>query len=127
MSADYEVGYKRPPPATQFKKGQSGNPRGRQKLSRNLKSDLAEELASCVNITVQGKTKRVSKQQALIMGLVTRAIKGDARAAALVTDMTRKMFPDKGSDDREFEPPPHDQEILDAYVQRQASPRGDVK
>ena len=69
----------------------------------------------------------MSKQQALIMGLVTRAIKGDARAAALVTDMTRKMFPDKGSDDREFEPSPHDREILDAYVQQQSSPRGDVK
>src|SRR5438045_8983278 len=51
MSVDYEVGYKRPPPATQFKKAQSGTPRGRQRLSRNLMSDSAEELAHCSNVT----------------------------------------------------------------------------
>ena len=36
-AADYVVGYGRPPKATQFAPGKSGNPRGRPKGSRTLK------------------------------------------------------------------------------------------
>ena len=39
---DYEVGYGRPPTATRFQPGQSGNPKGRAKAARNVKT-LAEE------------------------------------------------------------------------------------
>ena len=38
------VGYKQPPKHTQFKPGQSGNPKGRPKGTQNLATDLAEEL-----------------------------------------------------------------------------------
>jgi hypothetical protein len=62
MATDYEIGFKRPPKASQFKKGESANPRGRPKGTRNLKTDLAEELASWVTMTVQGKKRTVSKQ-----------------------------------------------------------------
>ena len=38
------VGYKRPPRATQFKPGQSGNPKGRTKGSLNIANVLAQTL-----------------------------------------------------------------------------------
>ena len=41
---DYEVGYGKPPRHTWFKKGQSGNPRGRPCGSKNLKTLLSEAL-----------------------------------------------------------------------------------
>jgi len=42
---DYEVGYRKPPKASRWRKGQSGNQRGRQKGVPNLKTELTEELS----------------------------------------------------------------------------------
>lgn len=39
----YEVGYGKPPVATRFRKGVSGNPRGRPKGARNRRPALNEE------------------------------------------------------------------------------------
>ena len=118
MPDDYEIGYKRPPRATQFKKGQSGNPRGRQKATRNFKSYLAEELESTITIAAHGRTKTVTKQHAFIISLVTRAIKGDARAAALLITMVRTMFPDMEPDQGEAHLNATDQEILAGFLER---------
>ena len=78
----YEVGYGKPPKATRFKPGQSGNPKGRPKGARGLGKVLDEALAQEVTVTEGGRTTRVTKREALILSLVTRALKGDMRAAA---------------------------------------------
>ena len=44
--SDYKVGYKKPPLHTRFKKGQSGNPSGRPKGSKNFSTLLAEAQAT---------------------------------------------------------------------------------
>jgi len=78
---DSKVGYKRPPSHSRFKAGQSGNPRGRQKGVRNLATDVKRTLATPVTLTEQGKEgRRVSTQQAALMRLKEKALKGDARA-----------------------------------------------
>ena len=51
-SAPYEVGYGKPPKHTRFQPGQSGNPRGRPKGTKNLKTDLEEELSERVQSLV---------------------------------------------------------------------------
>ena len=78
----YEVGYGKPPFATRFRKGRSGNPRGRPRGARGVGPLLDEALAQEVTVTEGGKTTRISKREALILSLITKAIKGDMRAAA---------------------------------------------
>ena len=46
----YKVGYRRPPRRAQFRPGQSGNPRGRPKGSRNFASVMKKVLAKPINI-----------------------------------------------------------------------------
>jgi hypothetical protein len=84
MSNDYDVGYGKPPARTQFKPGQSGNPKGRGKGVRNLATDLALELAENIQVTEGGKQKLISKQRAIVKSLVARSLKGDPRAAGIL-------------------------------------------
>ena len=92
MSDDNEVGYGKPPKHAQFKKGQSGNPRGRPKGTKNLKTDLAEELAEQVRIREGNQTKKVTKQRAMVKSLVAKAANGETRAVTLVVNMASRLF-----------------------------------
>ena len=99
MSDDYDVGYGKPPMHTRFKLGQTGNPQGRPKDSKNLKTDLLEELAETLRITEGGRERWISKQRALIKAQVARGIKGNDRAAAKILDLTLKILGIEDLDD----------------------------
>ena len=53
-SADYAVGYGRPPRATQFASGKSGNPRGRPKGNRTIGAILQDILRQKIAVTEKG-------------------------------------------------------------------------
>jgi hypothetical protein len=53
----FEIGYRRPPPEHQFRKGVSGNPRGRPKESTNLVTLLQKELKAPIQITENGRLR----------------------------------------------------------------------
>jgi len=80
MNSKNDVGYKNPPQSTQFRPGQSGNPSGRPKGTRNLRTDLMEELAEKIVVTEGGQQKTISKQQALVKAMMAKAMKGDTSA-----------------------------------------------
>lgn len=79
-SEQNESGYGRPPKHSQFKKGQSGNPRGRPKGATSFKADLAAELQEKLALTENGKERKITKQRAFIKTLTAAAIKKDIRA-----------------------------------------------
>lgn len=100
QNADYEVGYSKPPKHTRFKPGQSGNSKGRSKGTRNLSSDLKDELGERIRIREGDQEKSISKQRALVKALVAKALKGDTRAATvLITMVDRYIVPDTSATD----------------------------
>jgi hypothetical protein len=121
---DGRVGYKRPPSHTQFKPGQSGNPRGRPNHVRNFKTDLREELGEVIPVREGGRDMKISKQRAFIKALVAAAIKGDMRATtALVSFCTKAFGSDEQENDVSTAPNSEDLEILEAFVGRERKRR----
>lgn len=83
------VGYGRPPLATRFRKGVSGNPKGRPKGARNLATVVGSALNERVAITENGRKRRISKLEAAVKQLVNRAASGEARAMQLLLTLVQ--------------------------------------
>jgi len=109
-SADHGVGYGKPPKHTQFGPGQSGNPKGRPKGVRNLKTDLRDELSERIVVREGERTRKVSKQRAVVMTLVNRTLKGDARAANTLIGTMMRLF-DQAEGTAELAAPLKDDEL----------------
>ena len=88
-SVNDEVGYGKPPRRTQFKKGQSGNPKGRPQGQTNLASVLEKALREKVMITENGQRKCITKLEAAVKQLVNLATSGDLRALRQLAALAR--------------------------------------
>jgi hypothetical protein len=82
--ASYAVGYCRPPIHTRFKPRQSGNPSGRVKGSKNLKTLFHQILNEQIPLLDGAQSKRVTKAEALMRRLVIGALKGDSRSLMIL-------------------------------------------
>jgi hypothetical protein len=109
------VGYGRPPMETRFKPGTSGNPSGRPKGARSLKTDLLHELAESTEFNDSGITTTVTKQLALVKTLVKNAIAGEPRAMNTVLTICLRLFSDLPDDDALSA---DDQAIMSAFSKR---------
>jgi hypothetical protein len=77
----YEIGYKKPPADSRFSKGQSGNPKGRPKGAKNLATLLVKVGRERVRVTINGRTRTITKLEAILLQLANKAISGEDRAA----------------------------------------------
>lgn len=82
--ADYEVGYGRPPKATQFQPGQSGNPKGRKRKPMSVQAQMQKVVSKKVQISEGGTTKRLTLQDVIFRTIANKAAKGDLNAAKFV-------------------------------------------
>jgi hypothetical protein len=80
QASTYKVGYKCPPLATRFKKGRSGNPKGRPKAGDNICDLLSEALDGKIPVSTGTQTKRLPRSEALLRSIVDRALRSDQRA-----------------------------------------------
>jgi|GEM_PF-1153205 len=69
-TADYEVGYKRPPKHSQFKKGQSGFAGRRRKDTRKFETILTDELAKPITVVENGRRKKITMREAMAKRLI---------------------------------------------------------
>tara|TARA_R110000782_G_scaffold132359_5_gene224389 strand:+ start:44607 stop:45011 length:405 start_codon:yes stop_codon:yes gene_type:complete len=111
----YEVGYKKPPKHTQFKPGQSGNPKGRPHGAKNLSTELLEELQEWVKVTESGKQKTISKQRAMLKALMAKAVQGDSRAANTLLNMFLRLVPREAMDAEDQSLTKTDQQVLEDF------------
>lgn len=86
--SDYKVGYGRPPEHTRFKPGQSGNPRGRKKGSKNTYTLLRNVLNQKV---IVNDGIRLTKQQAILVQAANKAASGNMKAITFLMSHMLKM------------------------------------
>ena len=77
---DDAVGYRRPPPSTRFRKGQSGNPKGRPP-NRHKGLPYETALGQMVTIRENGRERRVTAAEAFLLHLTRKGLQGDSAAA----------------------------------------------
>lgn len=92
-----KIGYGRPPKRSQFKPGQSGNPKGRPKGSTNLATDLSSELGELISVKENGRTRRISKQRALVKSFAAKALQGDIRALTALLALQNRITTESNS------------------------------
>lgn len=89
--ADYNIGYKKPPKQHQFKKGQSGNPKGRKANEKNTMSILNQELNETVTITEGGRSQTLTKREAMLKHMVNKGVSGDLKAMLFLFGQLRDI------------------------------------
>jgi hypothetical protein len=112
-----EVGYRKPPKHTQFKKGQSGNPSGKRKGTLNLATVLTEALNRPVVIVEKGEKTTVSKMEAAVNHLMDKAAAGDTYAFRVLSTLAQSLE-DPAAPPTSSELKEADQKILDDLFRR---------
>ena len=80
----YKVGYSQPPVEHRFRKGVSGNPKGRGKGTKNYATIFMTAMTKSVTITENGTRKKISKLAAAATQLANDAARGDKKSIQLM-------------------------------------------
>ena len=79
-----DIGYKRPPQHTRFKKGQSGNPSGKKKSKPTRSEPDKLDLSESITLSSQSKRVTMTMRKALYQKLLAMALGGNLRAIELL-------------------------------------------
>ena len=115
---EYAANYRKPPLHTGFKKGQSGNPRGRPK--KTLPALLLAALNEPVYVTTNGKRRKITKREVIVTQMVNESAGANLRATKMLIDMMKDIEKKTSA-----EPPPEahrfapaDEEVIKGVVAR---------
>ena len=126
----YEVGYGRPPKTTRFRKGQSGNPKGRPKEARGVLASLKRELDSPITIREGNREVRVSKAEAMAKRVIASALKGDPRVVLTLLKLDAELYgttpSEPGLTANAGNPTPVDYDILRDFFAEMLATTGDA-
>lgn len=108
-----KIGYANPPKHSQFKKGQSGNPKGRKPRMRakDVPSLIVDELNVVISVREGDHQRSITKREALVTNLINDAIKGKPSARLL---LMRLIDPKPAADP--FVSNEDDEKLLGSYL-----------
>jgi hypothetical protein len=75
----YEISYKRPPVASRFQKGHSGNPSGRPRARPDIKDAILKTLLKRIHVRENGVSHQIPALAALAAKAVNEALQGRAK------------------------------------------------
>jgi hypothetical protein len=112
---DYEVGYRRPPKSSQFKPGQTGNPRGRPRQVKSIDDVLQKRLFAKVKAQENGRPTQITLLEVIVGRLLKRAAEGDNRSIMIVLNQMRLL---KGDADAKPDAasPERDRKVLEEFA-----------
>jgi Family of unknown function (DUF5681) len=86
--SSYEVGYKKPPRHSQFKRGNRDNPKGRGKRKVATEAEILKRVLNFpAEFRHRGKSKRAPRIELTIKRFGASALKGDVGDAAMLLKM----------------------------------------
>jgi uncharacterized protein DUF5681 len=127
IRCDYEVGYGKPPVHTRFRKGQSGNPKGRPRGRKNLSSLLNDALNGWVIVVENGRRKKITKREAIITQLVNKSAAADLKATQLVIALLQEVEAQADVSAEETALTEADHEIISRIRERLRSENGKTR
>lgn len=87
QSGDYRVGKNKPPVESQFRPGQSGNPKGRPKGKTTVHEQVSTLLARKIPVPENGVTRMMSLQETMLLAVGQKAVRGDLKAVAFLLNL----------------------------------------
>ena len=126
LTGDQAVGYGRPPLHSRFQPGRSGNPRGRSKHSRNLKTIIQQALTGRITVREGERRRSISRLEGVVLRQIEGALKGNDRAALATLRIAAQVgLLDDSETGFEASPPltPAEQQLVDDLLEKATSPR----
>jgi hypothetical protein len=119
MSKTYNVGYGKTPLNGRFKKGKSGNPKGRRKGARNISTVIDDVLNERVVVTEGGRSRSITTLEALIRGLRADALRGNQKSRFMMVNLAFQVEASRQSAETLVPPATEaDSRIMARFVER---------
>ena len=121
----YTTGYGKPPKEHRFQPGQSGNPKGRPRGTKNTATMLRDILDRKIEVRTGSAVRKISVREAILTRFAEGALKGDTKSAAFL--LHRYDMVETAQEHANSATTPEEQEIIDADLKTYFKNGGDKK
>ena len=90
--SEEEKGYGKPPKKHQFKKGVSGNPRGRPKGKQSFAALFKKLENEKITVQINGKTEKLTIEQAILKRVMIDSVVGKSSSARLYLETKQTIL-----------------------------------